>query len=89
MYRGMPKLPEGVISMDSTVATYATQVQRSATYAIPVISLALRKEDNRRHVYPVTWVLTIQIPNLTENQSMASFMKKKKTILISTDHYQK
>ena len=85
----MQKQPEGVISMDNMVATYATQAQRSAMYAIPVISLALQKEDNRRHVYPVTWGLTIQIRNLTGNQSMASFMKKKEIIMISTDHYQK
>ena len=50
MYRGMPRLPEGVISMDSMVATYAIRVQRSAMYAIPVISLALQKEDSQRRV---------------------------------------
>ena len=89
MYRGMPKLPEEDTYTDNMVVTTVILVLKNAMSAIHDISLALQREGNRRPVLAVTWDLTIQTRNPMENQSMVSFMKKKKTILISTDPYQK
>src|SRR3989304_2873499 len=78
---------EGVIYMDNMDVTNVILAPKNATYAIPVISLVLQREGNRRPVLAVTWGLTIQTQNPMENQSMVSFMKKKKNTLISTGHY--
>ena len=67
----MPRLPEEDIYTDNMVATTVILVLKNAMYAIPVISLALQREDSQRLAFPVTWVLTIQIQNLMENQSTA------------------